>query len=384
MYSRQCVDRFTEWFAYHLSNFDYKWSWTQWDYVLETKETTAKRMALKEVIERSIRLSYYERIAKTVPDDFVSFLPPKPAPCIKYSLTLAEAKEMDEDDTDEATWESACALWKVMQTEMRSKPTPTAESIITTLNSPQLPAHTRLDVFMHALMALGCKSFSHMLNVIEKYVAVVQQVVQAGNAAEGRQQIARAVATFWRTSPQNAVVLIDKLMTYRVLDNTAIVNWLFSERMLPLFVRAYVWEILRNTINKTIARTDTVRMDLRTAEEDLAGIKAEGNEVPASKEHKHKQIKETLDNVLKEQKAMFLILFQRFCMVLSDHLQQCDTEKREANDYWFVRTSGHLREVGRKYHAEIKPFLATLENLLFTPDVDPRITSIFHQFKTIA
>jgi hypothetical protein len=54
------------------------------DYILSNKEETPRVYFIKEAIEKCIRLSYFERIQKTLPEDFQSFLPNKPAPNFKY------------------------------------------------------------------------------------------------------------------------------------------------------------------------------------------------------------------------------------------------------------------------------------------------------------
>lgn len=98
----ECIDRFAEWFASHLSNFDYKWTWSNWDYILtdeapqaegEGEEKPAvnnelKRRFVSDVLERLMRLSYWERIQPTVPEEFASLLPPKPVPTFKYDDAL--------------------------------------------------------------------------------------------------------------------------------------------------------------------------------------------------------------------------------------------------------------------------------------------------------
>lgn len=45
------------------------------------------------------------------------------------------------------------------------------------------------------------------------------------------------VASFWADSTGHIVIALDKLMTFRVIDNLSIVNWLFSAEVLPNFKR---------------------------------------------------------------------------------------------------------------------------------------------------
>jgi hypothetical protein len=79
---------------------------------------------------------------------------------------------------------------------------------------------------------------------------------------------------------------MDRLLTLQLVDSTAIVSWLFSETCVAQFTtcaslsvflcalsltaacRHWVWEILLNVISKHIARSDTVRADLRKAEDE--------------------------------------------------------------------------------------------------------------------
>jgi len=58
-------------------------------------------------------------------------------------------------------------------------------------------------------------------------------------------------------------------MTFRIIDNISIVNWILSKQNQKNVTRGFLWDILRNAINKTLARTQTVREELKTAEEAL-------------------------------------------------------------------------------------------------------------------
>ena len=47
----------------------------------------------------------------------------------------------------------------------------------------------------------------------------------------------REVFDFWRNNQQMIIILMDKLMTYRVVDNQAIINSIFADDMHQFFLR---------------------------------------------------------------------------------------------------------------------------------------------------
>ena len=50
------------------------------------------------------------------------------------------------------------------------------------------------------------------------------------------------MAEFWGKSAQHIIILLDKLMTYKVVDGASIVNWLFDHERVNSF-HSYVWEV---------------------------------------------------------------------------------------------------------------------------------------------
>lgn len=79
-----CVDRFASWFAYHLSNFHYAWGWNDWSNCLTLDPLHPKPKFVRECLLRCMRLSYYQRIADLVPDNFKILLPDIPEPINKF------------------------------------------------------------------------------------------------------------------------------------------------------------------------------------------------------------------------------------------------------------------------------------------------------------
>ena len=87
----EAARRFAEWFAVHMSNFGFQWVWKEW-YVLEQifqlyglliqmvfrlpdlslPVQHPRRAFMRRAVEFEIRLSYHDRIMKTLPDSMQS------------------------------------------------------------------------------------------------------------------------------------------------------------------------------------------------------------------------------------------------------------------------------------------------------------------------
>ena len=88
-----CVERFASWFAYHLSNFQYKWSWEDWKENLEDDLESPRNKFLRETLIRCMRLSYHQRIVDTIPESMSRLLPANPKPTYKYESEDAASLE---------------------------------------------------------------------------------------------------------------------------------------------------------------------------------------------------------------------------------------------------------------------------------------------------
>lgn len=57
------------------------------------------------------------------------------------------------------------------------------------------------------------------------------------------------------------------------------------------------------------------------------------------------KLEEKLDSAQSEQKNLFLIILQRFIMILTEHIQSCEAHGKSFRNYWYFWTMSRLQEV---------------------------------------
>lgn len=123
------------------------------------------------------------------------------------------------------------------------------------------------------------------------------------------------------------------------------------------FTKMYLWEILHLTIKKMNKHVIKLGAELGEAREKLAraeSSESESEEDETKKKHDDmekpteemvERMEEKLEAAQGDQKNLFLIIFQRFIMILSEHLVRCDTDGRDYNTHWYKWTIGRLQQV---------------------------------------
>ncbi|CAN1751105.1 Nuclear cap-binding protein subunit 1 [Linum perenne] len=90
----ECRTRLILWFSHHLSNFQFIWPWEEWAFVLDLPKWAPQRVFVQEVLEREVRLSYWDKVKQSVENApaLEELLPPKGSPNFKYSVEDGKEK----------------------------------------------------------------------------------------------------------------------------------------------------------------------------------------------------------------------------------------------------------------------------------------------------
>uniref|UniRef100_A0A6B2KXX1 MIF4G domain-containing protein n=1 Tax=Arcella intermedia TaxID=1963864 RepID=A0A6B2KXX1_9EUKA len=382
---------FTEWFGVHLSNFDYKWLWGQWVKV----PTEQHGHFVSEVLDRCIRLSYYERLEKALPKELAFRLPEKVRPNFKYiddpSLEGYEtARQLYQKMRNR---ESSEAIIKWLESDSCPLSIPPSESKLEDSENPKSLSRNLLivDMALSCLLEIGSKSISHLLVSMERYLGLFRHYIRDQNTFL---QAVVSTVNFWKYSPQRINISISLFIRSRIIPPSAIIEWIFSteiENQSNMYKNQWIWELLFSTIDNTKQTIHLLRRKLN----DLENPKQNPNATDDEREA-YKKCEDNLAAALQEQKEFFLLLFQKFENMLQN------TKEREQNEetiinvastvenpetdakipkYTYILALGVFKAIGRKYYTNIRSLQQTLDYLLGT--ADPEVRQIYLLFKSL-
>ncbi|KAI9190447.1 Nuclear cap-binding protein subunit 1 [Blastocladiella emersonii ATCC 22665] len=233
-----CLVRLVDLFSHHLSNFGFGWKWADWAYVLqpptlpegadpeeEQGDVFAKRRAfVLVVLERITRLAYYDRIRGTLPEElklaYAALEPRAGTPVYPSPEHSAFAEQIGEMVRHRV---SPDELFEYCERFLNNTSTTVEGVPVDPTEATGQLRHTVLT----ALLAHGQKTFSHTMTVLERYLPLLRKLAPAAHAG-AKAQLVASVFQFWKRHRQFFLIVVDKLLHYRVCEPGHVVAWLME------------------------------------------------------------------------------------------------------------------------------------------------------------
>ncbi|ATY66386.1 cap binding [Cordyceps militaris] len=250
--SYRCVN----WFSHHLSNFGFTWKWAEWSDDAALSDLHPAKWFLNGALDKEIRLSFAQRIQKTLPEPYRHLIGPgkeQDVPDFKY-------KSSDTPFSAEGQQIGALLRRKATDEEIQ----PIIDAIQTQAAERALdPVVASTDVFVTAMCWVGSKSLSHVLACIDRSKV---RLIDAGVASPAAHaQIISSVMAYWHAHPGIALSIIEKLLNYSILTPFSVADWAIladsaSHQGAPgaALAQPHIYEAIFNTVSKVTARVRQV------------------------------------------------------------------------------------------------------------------------------
>ncbi|KAE9588846.1 putative nuclear cap-binding protein subunit 1 [Lupinus albus] len=268
----ECRTRLVLWFSHHLSNFQFIWPWEEWAFVLDLPKWAPQRVFVQEVLEREVRLSYWDKVKQSIENapGLEELLPPKGGP--NFNFSGEDGKENNEH-----------VLSGELNNMVKGK-VPVRE-IISWIDESVFPNNgleVTLRVVIQTLLNIGSKSFTHLITVLERYGQVIAKVCPD---QDKQVMLIAEVSSFWKSNTQMTAIAIDRMMGYRLVSNLAILKWVFSSENIEQFHTSdRPWEILRNAVSKTYNRISDLRKELLSLKKNISSAEEAAKEAKSELE----------------------------------------------------------------------------------------------------
>ncbi|CAN8072829.1 unnamed protein product [Agarophyton chilense] len=404
----ESFDRLTEWFSFHLSNFGYKWNWSDWALYADAEMVDKfpyRALFCKDVLCRCVRLSYYERIAGIVPQEMSYFFPPAPGtgdrsrfdPEINDELMKIVTGKGKRDAVFVNRRLSELIPFREVKAEEGDK-----ETMETEVNL------ARLSALIRSILQAGCRTLSHFDIVSERYEDILRELSTLGGSFAKR-LVTQEVVSFWKDVHIRKMYVLDKLCARSVIDGKAIIDsCLAFERVSEKpgqterisdkeietnLINSGCWELIRLVMSRGVSREEAARSELQRVSQKAASanegeIENVGSLLQDAKRRVELTKNEVAELVLVAQRRLFGV-FARLLSVNktdSDDVVMGQGEERELPGFngkpiWYWRCAGMMRELARKHARHLSIIIDQLDN--DTRDNRDQHRVLWESFETI-
>ncbi|BGP23709.1 Nuclear cap-binding protein subunit 1 [Rhodotorula toruloides] len=267
------IRRLADWFSIHLSNYGFMWGWNEWATDMDVSDKHPKRVFVKRTMDLEIRLSYFDRVKNTIPGSMLDagvFPDDAPGPDYIYEdpehihnaaatsfLRMVRAKAPISEATEELD-----SFQRSLETEYNM----TSESA----------ENAKRDMAVQTILNVGSRSFSHFLNALERYLTLLRNLSSSPSA---RQHLLTTVAAFWKRHPQFHLIVLDKLLQYRLVDTRDVIAWVFTPSEAQEGTKAKtwsdpdLWQMVKITLRSVTNQIDSAKMRVEglKREEEMKG-----------------------------------------------------------------------------------------------------------------
>ncbi|KAE8912160.1 hypothetical protein PF005_g5384 [Phytophthora fragariae] len=370
------VGSFVQLLSHFLSNFEFKWRWAAWSYVLEASEDDPQRLFVSAVIERCVRLSYHQHMQSVLPAEFHVLLPPAPKPRIRFQV-------VKEEDAASATVEEpspASEFYQSVTTKLKGHPPASALRPWLNEELPRLDISRAeaIEVVWTCILEAGAATFTHMRLLLEKYgkrnelFGGEDQPAEEADADE--LVLVKTVANVWLKSPQHIGLILNAMLRQGLFRPATIITWVFTPDAVQQYSWPYVWEILNDTLKFVQDAIRTKTRQLEQAAAPRSSDDRDNEDMPdvAALEDGRKRLQDELRQLL-------VLLFRGFNRVVAEHKAECDSEGSDPRDNWFRSALAQMQAVGHRFRVPLEDALDELQLEVFSASAsaDEDATKVF-------
>ncbi|WKX91228.1 hypothetical protein Q1695_009787 [Nippostrongylus brasiliensis] len=363
-----CLDRFVDWFSFHLSNFGFRWSWNDWKDCLSANRWDAKKIFVREVIEKCRRLSYYAHLKEFLPKSFAPMIPPPPDVVFKF------------DDENQPGHEAAEKFVSLLQSRSDDN------AIMAEIRreggryDPDL-----FGIFFAVLMRTAAKSFSHTFVALARYSTTLKTI--ADTSDEMQEVLLHCLFQCWRHNHLRIIILVDKMLKMQILDCGVVISWIFSESIRSETDRQWVWDVLNTALERLSRHIHKVAHDVHILQKRVerqraeTGEEMEDGDAKTREQEELEQQQEKLDNLKDFQKSLFLDVLHKFTVLITEYIVHCETEGTDFRTPYFSWINGRFKQIFLMHGSDLHLFTEDLRQELFSSsDIDPNVLETFQQF----